>query len=127
MGLSKDEILNAEDSEVSSVSVPEWNGDVFVRTITGTERDRFEAAFMNRNGPVPMTNIRAKLLVMALCDEQGNRLFTDSDVVALGKKNARALDRAFATAMRVNGIGEEAIEGLGKGLENVPSDGSGTD
>jgi hypothetical protein len=127
VGLTKDEILKADDGDVAKVEVPEWNGHVYVRTMSGTERDKFEAAFVGRNGPMPMANIRAKLLVMTLCDEKGNRQFADTDVGVLGRKSAKALDRAFGEAMRLNGIGEEAIEELGKPSGGGQSEDSGTD
>ncbi len=46
MALSKDAILAAKDTKLSGeISVPEWGGSVYVKTLTGTERDAFEDAY----------------------------------------------------------------------------------
>ena len=39
--LSKDAILAADDLPRETVHVPEWGGDVYVRTMSGTDRDAF--------------------------------------------------------------------------------------
>jgi hypothetical protein len=52
---------------------------------------------------------------LTLCDATGNRLFEDAEITALGRKSARALDRVFAVAQRLNGIGIEQAETAKKG------------
>ena len=46
MTLTKDQILEANDLQSESVTVPEWGGDVLVRTMTGADRDAFEASMI---------------------------------------------------------------------------------
>jgi hypothetical protein len=57
--LSKAAILAANDKKTINIEVPEWNGSVVIRVMSGTERDRFEAEFVNGNKSVDM--VRAKL------------------------------------------------------------------
>jgi hypothetical protein len=52
---------------------------------------------------------------LTLCDATGNRLFEDAEITALGRKSALALDRVFAVAQRLNGIGVEQAETSKKG------------
>jgi len=40
----------------------------------------------------------------------GDRLFADADIAALGSKSAKALDRVFAVAQRLNGIGSDQVD-----------------
>ena len=40
--LSRNAILNADDLPRKEVFVSEWNGSVFVRALTGAERDKRE-------------------------------------------------------------------------------------
>jgi hypothetical protein len=116
--LSKEAILAADDLPREVVSVPEWGGVVHVRTMTGTDRDAFEASLINResgeSGPFSkdqrMHNVRARLVALTLCDESGERLFLDGEIDALGRKSARALDRVFAVAQRLNGIGTDEAQ-----------------
>ncbi len=107
--LSKDAILAADDLPRETVHVPEWGGDVYVRTMSGTDRDAFETSLIAREGERDgrMENVRARLVALTLCDESGVRLFEDREIAALGRKSARALDRVFAVAQRLNGIGTE--------------------
>ena len=111
--LSKDAILAADDLPRETVNVPEWGGEVLVRTMSGTDRDAFEASLLEKDGR--MENVRARLVALTLCDAQGDRLFDDSEIAALGRKSARALDRVFSVAQRLNGIGVEQVDTAKKG------------
>ena len=111
--LSKDAILAADDLPRETVSVPEWGGEVLVRTMSGTDRDAFEASLLEKDGR--MENVRARLVALTLCDSQGDRLFDDSEFAALGRKSARALDRVFSVAQRLNGIGVDQVDAAKKG------------
>jgi hypothetical protein len=111
--LTKEAILAADDLPRELVNVPEWGGDVFVRTMTGTDRDAFEASLIGKEGR--MDNVRARLVSLTLCDDKGDRLFSDAEVAELGKKSAKALDRVFGVAQRINGIGAEQAEAAKKG------------
>lgn len=106
--LNKAAILAADDLPRESVTVPEWGGEVLVRTMTGTERDAFESSLLDKDKR--LENMRARLVSLTLCDESGERMFSDDEVTALGKKSAIALDRVFAVAQRLNGIGGEAVD-----------------
>ena len=44
--LSRDEILAASDLTKELVEVPEWGGSVYVRAMTGTERDSYEESVL---------------------------------------------------------------------------------
>jgi len=110
--LSKENILAANDLPLECIAVPEWGGDVMVRTMTGADRDAFEASLIGKEGR--MENVRARLVSLTLCDAAGARLFTDAEVETLGNKSARALDRVFTVAQRINGIGTDAVDAAKK-------------
>ena len=121
--LTRNDILEIKDIEVELVKVPEWGGDVYVKGMTGLERDTFEASIVEQRGKkssVNMVNIRAKLAAQTVCDEDGKRLFTDADVKKLGAKSAQALQRVFDVAQRLSGITETDVDELAKGLEDNP-------
>lgn len=115
--LTRDQILQAQDLPAENVHVPEWGGVVRVRGLTGAERDKFEASIVVRKGDKTEfnpENMRAKLCAMCIVDEQGNRLFSDDDIKALGKKSAAALDRVFQVAQRLSGLQPGAVEEMVK-------------
>lgn len=112
--LSRDNILTVDDLKREKVSVPEWGGYIFVRTMTGTERDQYESSVLGNNGKMDLKNIRAKLVVLTAVDEDGLRLFNDDDIEVLGAKSAAALDRVFSKAQTLNKISDDDIEELAK-------------
>lgn len=114
MLLKKEDILSKDDSTFKDVNVPEWGGTVRIATMSGFARDRFEASVLGKNGGVNHVNIRAKLVASCLVDEKGVLLFNEKDIVALGKKSAKALDMIFAKAQSLNGIGDTEIDELAK-------------
>jgi len=100
--------LKVEPVEIDGLDAP-----IFVRGLNGRERDGFEnACFQQRGKQRVMTteNIRAKLLVRAICDDQGARLFTDADENDLGTIPADILDRLFTVAQKLSGLAAGDIE-----------------
>lgn len=125
--LGREQILSAQDLEKELVEVKEWGGAVYVRALTGTERDAFEASMVDQRGKsrtINLKNLRARLCALTICDEEGNRLFSDADVEELGKKSAAALTRVFEVAQRLSGLSQEDVEELGKPSEDGPNEGS---
>lgn len=108
--LSKAAILAADDKKMVDVEVPEWGGNVKIRVMTGTERDRFEAEFVGGGKSVDM--VRAKLVAKCLCDDEGKRLFTEQEIPQLGEKSAAVLDKLFASCMKLNRFTKDDVEEL---------------
>jgi hypothetical protein len=123
--LSGKMILGAVDNPAERVSIPEWGGDVLVRGMTGTERDRFEKMSVEMRGNkrvVVEKHIRARVASICLVDSNGDKLFTPKDVEALSEKSGAALDRVFAVAMRLSGMTESEMDVI---RENFTKDRNG--
>ena len=119
MGLTRDQLLQPRALPRESVPMPEWGEgeEVWVRTISGTERDAFEQASIEVRGKsreANLRNIRARLCVLCMCDEQGKRILEDKDAEAFGAQPAPVLDRVFEVAQRLNGLGAKDVEALAK-------------
>ena len=129
--LTKSQILEADDLVVEEVEVPEWGGSVLVKGMSGTDRDKFEAAIVNTKGQasvqVNMVNIRARLVASSIVDESGTLLFDLKDITALGKKSAVALQRVFDKAKILSGIVDEDVKELADKLEANSFDDSVSD
>lgn len=113
--LTREAILEHTTLRTERVEVPEWGGAVFVREMTGSERDSFEASIVDlksRGGDVKPDNIRAKLAARTIVDAEGARLFRDVDVEDLGRLSAAALSRVYNAAARLSGISEADVEEL---------------
>jgi hypothetical protein len=117
MYLSADDILGADDLQREPVDVPEWGGTVLVQGMTGTDRDRFEAAMLNANmsgvdKDKAMEQYRARLAAACIVDENGKRLFQGAAVKRLGEKSAQALSRVVDVASRLSGLTESDVKEL---------------
>ena len=110
--LDRDAILNVVDLKPEVVEVPEWGGSLYIRMLTASERDKFEASCVGTGKKQNLSNIRARLVVLCACDESGERLFTDGDAEALGRKSAAAVDKVFGACSKLNGFSSQDIEDL---------------
>lgn len=125
--LSRDDILNADDMKTEVFPVPEWGGDVRLRTLTAFQRDRFEASMNEVRGGKQkqnLQNLRARLCSLCIVDEDGKPIFVSGDVSRLGEKSAAALDRVFTKCSEMNGLSGSDIEELTEGFEETPSESS---
>lgn len=129
--LTRDQILGADDRRTQDVPVPEWGGTVRVRSLSGSERDSYESGIVQHRSDgskkVNLVNIRARLVALTACGEDNERIFSEDDVVELGKKSAAALERVFDVSRHLSGLTEDDVEELAEGLGPAPSDASTSD
>ncbi|MYV58044.1 hypothetical protein [Streptomyces sp. SID3212] len=128
--LNKDAILKADDMVFEDIPVPEWGGDIRLKTMTGTQRDAFEDKSMDQRGKDPkmnLTNFRARLLALCIVNEDGRRVFSDGEITLLGQKSANVLERLFNKAREMNGMDDKDVEELTKGFSDVPKEVSTSD
>ncbi|MEU1805835.1 hypothetical protein [Streptomyces sp. NPDC019937] len=115
--LSAEQILGANDLGYEDVDVPEWGGTVRVRELPGTERDKFEAQFLGKDGASirseGLEGFRARLAAAAIVDADGKPLFRSAaETKRLGEKSANALQRVVDAAMRLSGMGDQDVAEL---------------
>lgn len=122
--LSRDDILNVSDRIIEKVEVPEWGGFVFVKSLNGSERDKWQASNMDKNKNWKIEKATSKLVVMCVCDEEGKQLFEYADIDILEKKSAKALNRVTDVALRLCGLTHEDVEEMEKNSESIPTDSS---
>jgi len=128
--LGRNEILSAADLIYEDIDVPEWGGLVRICSLSGADRDAWEMSLMKHPGEskeVDLQNMRARLVAKSVVDETGKRIFSDTDVIGLGKKSARALMRVFDAAVKLNAVSEADIEEIEKNSVSGQSNDSGTD
>jgi hypothetical protein len=117
MNITKDTLLGYKGPAPTPVDVPQLGGQVFLRVMSGTERDAFESESYKVNGKsveLNRANFRARLLVKCLADEAGVRMLADDDAAALGKLPADLLDVLATKASAINGMSAKDCEDLAK-------------
>jgi hypothetical protein len=113
--LNKDALLaSAATLPVERVEVPEIadGAYVLVRGLTGTQRDAYEKSMWVQKGrkSVRADNLRAKLIVKCLVDDQGNLQYSDADIAVIGRLRADVLERVFDACRRLSGMTDEERE-----------------
>jgi hypothetical protein len=116
--LTRDQILSADDLQKVPLFIEEWGGEVYVRTMTGSERDAYEMRMVadreKGGGVTGIHDIRATLAALTVCSEDGAPIFSLADIEALGRKSCAALDRVCEVAQRLNRLTAADIEELKK-------------
>jgi hypothetical protein len=113
--LTRDQIVETDDTEYDVVACPEWGGDVRLKSIKGRQRDDYEASLIVERGgnrQMNLRNARAKLIILCAVDDAGRLLFTPDDLNVLGRKNAKPLDRLFDACRKLAGLSEDDVDKL---------------
>jgi hypothetical protein len=127
--LGKEQILAARDQVVERLEVPEWGGAVYIRSISAKERGVIEAAAARWKESKGRDDSFVKTFTlhmagMALCDADGNRLFSDQEIAQLADRNAAAIAHVAEAAQRLAGLTKEDIQALEKNSGEAQPDDS---
>lgn len=122
--LTKEQLLEA----VIDKEKVELLGDfVWVRGMTGTERDQWEQWCHNqrkKSETDTVDNYRASLVVRTACEENGRPFFDPTELVKVGRIPAKHLDRLYEVGARLSGVSSDDAETLGKNSKSVEPDDS---
>lgn len=127
--LSREAILAVNDRKIVAVNLPDWGGIVYVRGMTGAEKDGWEAeqhALSKGGSDRDMHLFRARYLARVLCAADGSALLGKDDVPALAAKSARALDALFEVASPLSGVTAADVRAMLGNSESAPSGASGS-
>ena len=129
--LTRDEILSKRTPVLERVSVPEWelNGttEVCVRRFSARSK-LFLSECVDRakeQGHRLPLNWWGLVCALSICDEDGNRLFTDpKDPDVIADMDSEVVDRVYQVAARLNGLSAPSVEAITKNSEPSQSDAS---
>lgn len=132
--LTKEQIFGKKDIAFEEVKVPEWaEGDadtLLVWDLGGDERDEYEASLRRKSGDkteFSLVGARSKLVALTVRDEGGKRIFEDHEIIQLGRKSSKALQRLYEVAARRCGLSKDSEEELVKNSSTAQSGGTGSD
>lgn len=113
MALTKEQILaSRKDRKPHRFEVPEWGGDVYIRVLSAEAQMAYDG--------VEPKDIAGRVLIDALCDENGERLFSDEDFAELMKEDFPVIMRVFAEAAHLNGLSTKELDEAMAGFEQAP-------
>ena len=111
--LTRDSILQASDIPKTKVTIKEWGGDAYIKTLTGGERLKLESDISEdakKNGPA-----MCRVVCATLCDAEGKLLFAyPDDIEVLNTKSVAVLHRLFNKALKVNALSPTDVDELEK-------------
>jgi hypothetical protein len=107
----KEKIKTAQ-LKLEKVNVPEWDTDVYLSRMSGTERDIFDTeqlkakAEEKTKGNIVFQTLQPLLLSICLCDASGKKLFDKPEEVQ--SLDSVVLDRLATLALKINALTQEA-------------------
>jgi hypothetical protein len=124
MTLDRATILQARDFTFETVPVPEWGGDIMVRTMTNKEREALDDWYLSKDGEKNLKGFRALLAASTVCDDTGALLFTPDDIPALEQKSFAAMQRVYQASAALNKLRAQDQEELVKNSDAGSDDDS---
>lgn len=115
--MTREEML-AVSPGLDSIQTPDW-GKVYLRTLTG-EDAKLIAQWQQGGG---LKN--EQLVALAVCDENGKRIFADQDAAALASKPARTILPIAQRVASANALTEESQKEI-EGNSKTPTSSSST-
>jgi hypothetical protein len=119
MALTRDEILGLQDIDIKEIEVPGWKASIYIRKLTRGQQDeyakrRFGKANLKHIGKsqevestVDIFGHDSWLVAQAACDENGKRLFTNSDIEKLNEKSGEAIGFIAIQVLEFSGMKED--------------------
>lgn len=113
--------------ESELVEVPEWGGAVYVRQFKGSDTDAI-SEMVDKVDPrtkrkVTRAGLRPYILIRAVVDEDGNRIFNHGDIPFLAEQPVKVTNRIIEVLTRLNG-GDDLEEEFAENFADDPSDAS---
>jgi hypothetical protein len=114
---TREKILAADDFRSEVMDVPEWGGEVTIRSLS------FTAANGMFKEEVKGFDPRLRLIAACLVDDAGAPIFSEEDLSALGGKDAEVIARIWKKCVEINGMtlkteaGEDAPKTADGGAE----------
>lgn len=101
--LNRSQILGCNDIKIDKIDVPEWGGEVGIKTLSLRDRDALDCAILNRRGE-DYTGIKSLWASRVICDDTGTPLFSDCDLPALSDKSEAVISRIVEYSKRTSGV-----------------------
>lgn len=131
---TRDSIFKSKaTAKIHTLDVPEWGGTVYVRELTGKQRDELDADWLEWRKEVngkedDWSYLYAFICMFCVTDSEGHPIFAncEEDVKAINEVPAKSLQRVARFAMQVNGWGSESEESSRKNYGSGRNDCSGS-
>lgn len=105
----RDKILSASDIKSEKIYIEEWDAEVELRSLNGTQRARIMSESFDSKAKQISWDY-ALLAMYAMYDpETGTRIFSDSDKEALNEKHGGILENIAMKILKLSGLSDESL------------------
>lgn len=104
--LSKEDILKVDDMRYHCITIPEWGGDIRLKTMSLADQLAYEEVRKDSK----TEDIIIQLVKTSCVDENGKQLFSDEEVKQLNIKSAEVICRIFQKCLDINAVESEKVE-----------------
>ena len=128
MTLNRESFLSPK-LKIEEVQVEDLGGSVFVKQLTAKDAIAYgvgigklmEAAKeAEKDQPI---DLRERLLVITVCDEDGKLIFSQEDIALLGEQSPRTVDVLYTAASELNAMADrKKVDEVEKPLPEAPSE-----
>lgn len=109
----RDKILNQPTLEMIKVWVSDWQSHVYLKPLSIKEHEAWESVILNEDGTTNKSiSLKASMVVASCYDENGDKVFTEKDLEALGEQAAGPINKLFAKCSKINAISKSDVEEL---------------
>lgn len=119
MSVTKEQILGFSDIKTKEIEVPVWDVKMYIRQLTRGQQDEYmkrqlgglavkqrgKAQEIEQN--IQVYGHDAWIFVQGVCDEEGNRLFSDGDIAKINEKNGEAVGFVSSAIIEFSGMGQD--------------------
>lgn len=109
-------ILDYDDTQRKIVDVPEWGGiKLLMIGMNGIERAKYIRQFRNDDGTINYEAMYPSIIIACTHDPSTNeRVFEETDAVAVNQKSGAALERLAIIALKLSGMDRDAEKEAGE-------------
>ena len=107
---SREAFLKPKPITIERVDVPGYDEPFYVRVMSTDQRDKYDLDCQSSQG----SDLRAKLLVWSVCDQDGVLIFKPEDKPALSAKDATETQPIFEKSATLNKFFTKDVETLEK-------------
>lgn len=114
--VTRDAILAPLKRRFQEVEVAGW-GKFRLRSLNELERSKFEASIRDKQGRVvnnKLVDLKCRLIVLCVVDENGDPLLTDADINALRQQDSKYTNTLVEAIQKHCGISDADMEELEK-------------
>lgn len=129
MKLTRDHLLRKRPRRTKQFTFPDDFGDLAgqsftVQAMTARERSEFETQFSRKGKPIPerQREIRQRLVIATVIDDNGMPLFADDDLGQLSEVDGAVIEYMATASQELNQITNDDLEEIEKNSETTPAD-----